>query len=91
MGVQLNIKAADTVELARNLAKQLGKTVTDTVHEALEEKKQRREAEIAERIRRANEIIDEVQRAMPPETRKMSSWEIMESIYDDAEADGFAR
>jgi hypothetical protein len=91
MGVQLNIKAPKTAELARHLARELGKSVTETVHEALEEKRQRREAEIAERIRLVNELIDEVRRGMPDEWRRRSSAEIMESIYDDDQPDGFAR
>lgn len=91
MGVQLNIKASETIELARDLARQLGKTLTDTVHEALEEKKQRRDADIAERIRQANALVDEVRRGLPPEILAMSSKEMMDLIYDDDEPDGFAR
>ncbi|MDB5696774.1 MAG: hypothetical protein JWN21_2317 [Sphingomonas bacterium] len=91
MASQLNIKDDATVREVREYAAQTGRTVTATIREAVRNDRSRREEEIAERIRRANELIDEVRRNMPPETRAMTSWEIMESIYDDNEPDGFAR
>ena len=91
MGVQLNIKDAECAELARGLARELGTTVTTVVREALLEKSQRHKDEVAERIRKVNEIVDEVQKMMPAEWRGKSSKEIMDSIYDDEQPDGFAR
>lgn len=91
MASQLNIKDDATVREVREYAAQTGRTVTATIRDAVRNDRSRREEEIAERIRRANELIDEVRRNMPPETRAMTSWEIMESIYDDNEPDGFAR
>lgn len=82
MGVQLNIKDAETVELARDLARQLGKTVTDTVREALEEKRRRREEEREEYIRTAKKIADEASKHWLPHTAGMTSKEIMDSLYD---------
>lgn len=91
MATQLNIKDDDTVREVRQYAAETGRTVTATIRESVRNDRSRREQEIAERIRRANELIDEVRRNMPPETRAMTSWEITESIYDDNEPDGFAR
>ena len=91
MGVQLNIKDPATVRLARELAGKTGRTVTETIRTALERVEKEREAEIAEKIRRANEIVDEFQRIMPDEWRGKTSKEIMDAIYDDNEPDGFAR
>lgn len=91
MGAQLNIKDAETVELARDLARQLGKTVTETIKEALEEKARTREAEIEARIARLKTIVEHIRTEMPDDVRNMSSRELMDSIYDDDEPDGFAR
>ena len=90
MATQLNIKDPHVVGLAEKLARQSGRSMTATIRDALEREDRDREALIEERIRAVNEIIDEVRRTMPPETRAMTSWQIMESIYDDDEPDGFA-
>jgi antitoxin VapB len=83
MGVQLNIKDARAAELARGLAKQLGKSVTEVVREALEEKHERREAEIRRRIQAVLAITDGLKDRWDPETRHMTSKELMDSIYDE--------
>lgn len=83
MGAQLNIKDAETIELARDLAKKLGKSVTATVREALEEKARAREAEIEERIAAVMEIVEGIQDRIPPEVKAMSLKEILDSIYDE--------
>jgi hypothetical protein len=83
MGIQLNIKDERTVQLARDLAEKLGKSVTEIVREALEEKTRAREAERAAKIARANEIVAEFQRNLPEEWRGKTSKEIMDSIYDE--------
>ena len=46
MGVQLNIKDPETVRLARELAGQTRRTVTETVRTALEKMAAEREAEV---------------------------------------------
>lgn len=91
MGAQLNIKDAEVVELARHLAKQLDKSVTDTVREALQEKQRRREDEIARKTASIDALVDQVQASMPDETRRMSARELVNSLYDETQADGFAR
>jgi hypothetical protein len=47
MGVQLNIKDPETVRLARELAGQTRRTVTETVRAALEKMAQEREEDFA--------------------------------------------
>jgi hypothetical protein len=91
MAAQLNIKDPETVRLVREHAARTGRTVTATVRDAVEKEKLAREADIAERIRLINELVDEVRRDMPDEYRNMSSWEMMESMYDDNEPDGFTK
>lgn len=83
MGAQLNIKNAATVELARDLARQLGKSVTDTIHEALEEKARNRESERAKFIARMKEISTEFRATMPADWHGKTSKEIMDEIYDE--------
>ena len=83
MGAQLNIKDSETVELARTLAKQLGKSVTVTIREALEEKARAREAEVQARIASINALLEEIHSNLPPDVRGMTSKEIMDSIYDE--------
>ena len=83
MGVQLNIKDERTVQLARQLAQKLGRSVTDIVREALEEKASAREREVEAKIARLNAIVDEFQRNVPEEWRGKTSKEVMDSIYDE--------
>lgn len=84
MGVQLNIKDAVTAELARDLANELGKSVTETVREALEEKRRRREDEIAETVRATMAIAREARDHWHPSTAGMTSKELMDELYDDS-------
>ena len=83
MGVQLNIKDERTVALARDLAKQFGKSVTEVVREALEEKNRRREKEIARKLKRVGKILEGIREHWNPETHHMTSKELMDSIYDE--------
>lgn len=91
MGVQLNIKDERTVALARSLASQLGKSVTETIREALEEKARTRETERDAYIARVTALVKEIQAEIPEDVRAMSFKEVMDCIYDDDEPDGFAR
>lgn len=88
MGAQLNIKDAETVELARMLAKQLHKSVTETIKEALEEKARARDAEIQATIAAVRELAHEFHDSMPPKMRGKTSKEWMDDIYDE---DGLPR
>ena len=83
MGVQLNIKDPRTVELARDLAKQLDKSVTEVVREALEEKKRQRDEHAQAKVRAVMRMVADLQKHRNPETRHMTSKELMDSIYDE--------
>lgn len=83
MGVQLNIKDPETVRLARELAGKSGRSVTETIRHALEKVDADRDAEIAARVAAIDSIVEEVQRKMTPEMRKVTSKEAMDSIYDN--------
>ncbi len=91
MGAQLNIKDDETARLAREMASNSGKSVTATVRDALKRGQRDPQAEIAERIRKVNGLVDEFQRLLLDEWRGKTSKEIMDAIYDDEEKDGFAR
>ncbi|MEI9852092.1 MAG: type II toxin-antitoxin system VapB family antitoxin [Sphingomonas sp.] len=83
MTAQLNIKDAETIELARGLAKKLGKSVTATIREALEEKARKRETEQQAKLDSVMELVADIRSRMSPEVRAMTSKEIMDSIYDE--------
>lgn len=83
MGVQLNIKDAETVQMARDLADATGQSVTAAIKTALLAQMERRKIDIAERIARMNEAVDEFRKHLPPEWEGKTSKEIMDSIYDE--------
>lgn len=83
MATQLNIKDAETIDLARKLAKASGRSITETVKAALRKADDAREAERAEFLRRAKEISADFRAHMPPDWRHKTSREIMDEIYDD--------
>jgi antitoxin VapB len=60
----MNIKNATVERLAKELASETGETMTSAIQVALEERlaKIRRERDVAEKIRRIDEILD----ALPP-------------------------
>jgi hypothetical protein len=88
MGVQLNIKDERTVQLARELAHRLGKSVTDTIREALEDKARLEAAQRQAKIDRLNALVDEFQKDLPADVRGMTSRQVMDELYDD---DGLPR
>lgn len=83
MGAQLNIKDAETVRLARELADATGQPITKAIKQALERELERREAEIQETIARVNEITREFVASIPPEMRGKTSKEWMDALYDE--------
>jgi hypothetical protein len=91
MATQLNIKDPETVRIVREHAARTGRSVTATVREAVERDRAAQEADWTRRKAELYALVEEVRRNAPPETLRMSSWEIMESIYDDDEPDGFAQ
>ena len=83
MGVQLNIKDAETVRLARQLADATGQPVTQAIRSALERELQRREEEFAAFSAKVKEISREFVASIPAEMRGKSSKEWMDDIYDE--------
>lgn len=88
IGVQLNIKDAETIRLARALAEQKGESVTATIKAALEREYREREERLQESLRRVREISAQFRAHMPPEWHGKTSKEIMDEIYDE---DGLPR
>lgn len=91
MAAQLNIKDPILIERARDLAKARGQAVTTTLRALVDKEWEVREAEVAERLARMRKWADEVYAQMPKDVKRMSSKEVMDSIYDESEPDGFAR
>jgi antitoxin VapB len=84
MGVQLNIKDADTVRLARDLAQANGESVTATIKRALERERAAREAEVQRRIDRIQEIVARAHGHWKPEFDGIElSTRHGELLYDD--------
>lgn len=83
MGVQLNIKDAETVRLARSLADSTGRSVTETIREALKKAIAEREREVERRMAELREIVADFRKHMPEDWRGKTSKEIMDSIYDE--------
>jgi antitoxin VapB len=67
MGVQLNIKDAETVRLARELADVTGQPITKAIKAALERELRENEKAKAERLRRVKEIIKGARELWKPE------------------------
>lgn len=83
MGVQLNIKDEATVRLSRELADSGGRSVTETIREALIREREARAMERDHVLRRVKEISAEFRAHLPREWRGKTSKEIMDEIYDD--------
>ena len=83
MGVQLNIKDAETVRLARQLADATGQPITAAIRQALERELARREEEIEAKMAELREIAREFHESIPQEMKGKTSKEWMDSIYDE--------
>lgn len=83
MGVQFNIKDAETVRKTRELASGSGRSMTEVIRAAIDREWREREDRVADKIRRANEIVERFQQNMPAEWHGKTSKEIMDSIYDE--------
>lgn len=90
MATQLNIKDVETVRLVRQYAQETGRSVTATVRAAIENDRRAHEAGMVERMQRVDALVAEVRANMPEEWRDKSAKEIMDSMYDDEQPDGFA-
>lgn len=91
MASQLNIKDPVLIEGAQLLAKRRGKAVTATLRGLVERELANDKAQSAERLARMRKWADEVYEQIPDDVKRMTSKEIMDSLYDDAEPDGFAK
>jgi antitoxin VapB len=85
MGVQLNIKDAETVRLARKLADASGRSVTETIKAALRKEDCSREAERAATLREMADISAQFRKHMPKEWHCKTSKQIMDAIYEQDE------
>lgn len=83
MGVQLNIKDAETVRLARLLADQSGRTVTAIIRDALVREARAREDEVAAKIRDVQDLLKGSRQLWKEEWSNKTSKEIMDSLYDE--------
>jgi len=83
MGAQLNIKDAETIRLARELAEATGQPITQAIRAALERELQRREEETQDYLTKVKEISREFRAAMPADWHGKTSKEIMDEIYDE--------
>ena len=90
MATQLNIKDEQTVRLIKEYAAETGRTVTATVKTAIENDRRARAEELQERLRAAHDILKDVRKLWKPETEGMTLKQIMDSIYDEEQPDGFA-
>ncbi len=83
MASQLNIKDAETIAMARQLAKARNTTVTGVIKAALEREVREREQLLADKLARIDEIVAEFKRNLPPEWVGKTSKELMDAIYDE--------
>ena len=86
MGVQLNIKDAETIRLARELADSNGESVTATIKAALEREHAAREAEVQRRIEDIKAVVKGLEGHWKPEFDGVElSTRHGELLYDDEE------
>lgn len=83
MGVQLNIKDAETIRLAKELAGSSGETITATIRTALEREQRARAEKLEDALRFVQELSAEFMANLPPEWEGKTSKQIMDSIYDE--------
>jgi hypothetical protein len=91
MGAQLNIKDETIAEEWRSWARQDGRSITATMRDVMERERDRRDADRTDRLARMIAFTKELQAAVPLASRGLTSKEMMDSIYDDNDPDGFAR
>ncbi len=80
MGVQMNIKNAEAVRLAAELAESEGATRTEIVLEALRALKRKRDLEKQDKVQRVLQYCRETRAMMSPETLAL---DIDEFLYDE--------
>ena len=91
MSIQLNIKDEDLVRRTKELARRRRQPVTAYLRALIDSDRQAQEVEREALLAKVNAISAEFVANLPPEWKGKTSKEIMDSIYDDDEPDGFAR
>ena len=91
MASQLNIKDAVLIERVRSLAALRQEPVTAMLRHLVDAAWKDRDREVEDRLAAMRAFTAQMQAAVPAELRGVSSREIMDSIYDDDQPDGFAR
>lgn len=91
MATQLNIKDPILIERARELARRDGKPVTATLRALVDKEWASQQEDDENRLARMRAFTRELQAQVPENLRHLTSKEIMDSIYDEKELDGFAR
>lgn len=84
MGVQLNIKDAETVRLARQLADATGQPITKAIKAAIERELRENEKVLAQRIEAAKAIVRGSRALLKPEFRdQLLSLTHGDLLYDE--------
>ena len=83
MTAQFNIKDAETIRLARDLADRTGRSVTATIREALEREHAARREEREAYVQGILDAAARLRAKIPPQALKLSSREWMDAIYDE--------
>jgi hypothetical protein len=91
MATQLNLKDPVLIQRVRDLARRKNKSVTAALRDLVDEEWTAQQAEASDRLARMMAFTRELQAQVPEELRTLTSKEIMNSIYDEKEPDGFAR
>ncbi len=80
---QLNIKDAETIRLAQELADASGDSVTATIRQALEREHRAREEQIERQVTRVLELGRTFRAGLPTDLQALSAKEWMDSLYDE--------
>lgn len=91
MAAQLNIKDPVLIERVRDLARRKHQLVTATLRALVDKEWETQQAERASFLAGMRAWSDAVHAELPDDVKGMTSKEVMDSIYDDEEPDGFAR
>lgn len=83
MGVQFNLKDAETVRKTKELATGTGRSMTEVIRAAIDREWREREDRVRKAMRDVRAISAEFRRQMPEDWRGKTSKEIMDSIYNE--------
>lgn len=81
MGFQLNIKDRNTVELARAMSRKSGKSVTQTIRDALEQADDARNRDTAARTAEILATLRSIPGDRPPDSAGRTSREIVQQFH----------